>query len=514
MDKKYIIALEFSGSQVKGAAAVLGPSAYARMGLPRIETIACDEKADCVKYGRIHNIMDAYNAASFVIQKLENIPSLQDADVVSAFVGLAGRSLGSLSATAEIALPSEMQIDEDILKKLHLEATKAVPGDKMVLKVLPRKYYVDNQECQNAVGALGSNLRGDFTIVTCNAANRSNLERVVKERMGLQVQEYVITPLTVGDMVLSEEEKQLGCVLVDVGKQTTSVSVYKDRALQYLATLPLGSNHITLDLSSGLGLTRERAEMAKCTQADAMFDQGSATSEDEALMACYVQARLGEIVANVAAQISYAGFKESELTKGIVLTGRGSKLDNFDKFVKSRTKMNVRLASIPQTVTFASREVVPTDFTSLVSIVAYAASLPDLESCVAFPVKGEDVSGQPGGYFDLGGDAEPRADKADDTDDSDDESWRYDDEEVERRNAIKERDKQERAEKDAAAERKERERLERQQREAQEKAERAAAKSKKASKSILAKLKATVVSMMDYDPSKGDEDLDETSDLK
>lgn len=481
---------------------MLNPSPYGPLAVPRIEAIAYEDKASCVQYGRVQNIIEAGKAASFVLQKLENNPALLGGHADSAFVGLAGRSLGSISTSAEIKLPTEMEIDEDIVQKLHTEATKALPGDKMVLKVVPKKYYVDNQICQNVVGALGSVLRGEFTIVTCNAANKSNLERVMKDRLGLPVQQYVVTPLTLADMVLGDEEKQLGCVLVDLGSQTTSVSVYKDRALQYLATLPLGSNNITLDLASGLNLTYERAEMAKCTQGNATFEQAAAQTEDEAKIACYVQARLGEIWANVMAQIGFAGYKPADLSKGIVLTGRGAKLTNMVQFVETNCKMKVRTASVPHTVALIGHDLVANDFTSLISIIDFAASRHDLKSCMTFPPAPEQAPDTANQTFDFAPSEQGAHSVSDD--EPDDESWAYDDEEVERRNALRERMRQ----KDD--DRRARELQKQEARKAKEEEKR----NKPPRKSWIDMIKKKMNDIVTYDPSNDDEDLDEASGLK
>lgn len=379
----HIVALEISGSQVKGALAKTTPSAYAPLAIPQVDAVVSEDKVNCVQYGRVQNLIEAATNISYVLQKLQNHPSIGKGRITGAYVALAGRSLGSVQTSAELPLPHEMEITGDILKHLLAVATKPVSGDKKVIKVVPRKYYVDNQATANPVGALGTRIRGEFTVVTCSPANQRNLELVLNDRLHLPVKEYVITPLTTAAMVLGEEEKQLGCALVDIGAQTTTLSVYKDRALQHLVTLPMGSYNITHDIAMGCNTTDEHAEALKIAHGNALPD--NAAPDDTMAMNCYVQARVGEIIANLMAQIEYAGFKASDLSAGFIVAGRGAKLKNFTAALEAQTKMKARLASVPDTVTVRDHSVVPSDYISLMSVVAYAAGKPGDDTCVEFP---------------------------------------------------------------------------------------------------------------------------------
>lgn len=535
MDKRYVIALELSGSQVKGAAASLPKSPNAPMQAPAIEAVACVDNAQCVQYGRVQNIIDATKHACFVAQKLENSLSPRGGKIEGVYAGLAGRSLGSVHTVAEIELPSEMEITDEIMAKLFDQAALMAQTDKKVLKVLPRKFVIDNQANANPVGTLGSRIKGEFTVVTCSQANASNLELVLNERAQLPIKGFVITPLAVADLVLGEEEKHLGVALVDIGAQTTTVSVYKGRALQYLATLPIGSRHITLDIAHGMNITEERAEMAKCTQASAAAPAAAPASEDVARVNCYVQARMGEILANVMAQISYAGYQPADLAAGMVLTGRGAKLDGIEQMVEDQCKMKVRFAGIPTSVAVADHSLSPSDITSLIAIAAEAARMCHDDGCIAWP-QAQALDQQ----FDYGceephGPSMPAFDpfEADSSDD-----WKLDDDDAQKRRREQERRDVERRASQAArmaeAERKRIEREQDQQRrdekkkleadrkrlEAEEKKRRellkeqekeAKRKEKEGKGSMFQVLKDKITSMISYDPNKNDYDMDDDS---
>lgn len=385
MDKKYIVALELSGTQIKGSVASVDADPTAQVVIPTICALVSEDSTDCVQYGRVQNLINAAKCSSAVLQKLNKVPTIADGKIVAAYVGLSGRSLGSEQASAMIELPNETEITPEILKSLFVEAAKRAAPSKKVLRVLPRKYVVDNQSMLNPVGALGYKLRGDFTIVTCNPTIQRNLDMVLKERVGLNVDKYIVTPLALADMVLGEEEKQLGCVLIDLGSQTTTISIYKDRALQYLATLPIGSHNITRDISQGLNMTMERAETLKCTIGDAMAPPAKGTDETSRVNN-YVVARAYELAVNIVANIGYAGYDTTALPGGLILSGRGSRLHNFDNLLANQSKMRVRSASLPDVLDFnLDRSIVPEEYQSLLAIVLRVSRTRNFIDCVSFP---------------------------------------------------------------------------------------------------------------------------------
>lgn len=380
MEQRYIVAVELSGSQIKGALASVDADGNHR--LPVVHGVAIEDQTGCVQYGRVQNLVQSAKTTSFVLQKLENLPPVKGGKVEYAYVALAGRSLGSMQTMAELTMPTEMEVTDDIVRRLSKEASKPVGPDRKVLKVMPRKFMLDNQPVTNPVGAIGTRLRGEFTVVTCSITNHRNMEMVLQDRANVTVMEYVVTPLAIADMVLTDEERQLGCVLVDIGYQTTTMAIYKDRALQYLVTLPIGSNNITRDIATGLTLPTERAEAAKRAQGNALPETAATGNPDYERINSYVHARVGEIVANVTAHIGFAGYKSADLPAGFILTGRGAKLKNFDKFVEKQSKMKVRMASVPATINLAAASASASDLVSLMAVVYRGASAVHDPSCI------------------------------------------------------------------------------------------------------------------------------------
>ncbi len=456
--EKYIVALELSGTAVRAAAARPGQNGAA----PEIVAVETVDKVSCMQYGRVQNLIEAANHVSYVIQKLENNPALQRGKVIAVYLALAGRTLSTVKTSAEIALPTEMEMTEELVRRLYNEAVRDISPDRSVLKVLPRKFIVDNRPVANPVGAMGSRLKGEFTVVVCSPVNRRNLELVMDERLNLPVADFVITPLAEARMALSEEEKQLGCTLVDFGAHTTTISIYKDRSLQYLVTLPLGSHNITRDVALGLSITDEKAEFTKCSMGAA---QSKATSTEAVRVNEFVRARLGEIVANIMAQIGFAGYKPADLPGGLVFLGGGTRMKNFTKFVEAQTKMKVRMASPGTAVTLSSAVAASPDLLPLISIVALAASGSNPMTCVqlpkAAPAPADALDGDSRAAEEEESvfDRDEYTDEADDTPDSD-EYWNVDDDEAERRMAERqqrEKDRRERLKRDDERRRRDRE---------------------------------------------------------
>lgn len=405
---KYIIAIELSSSQAKGAVASVAQTPYAKMEVPTVEIVAHDDNSEFVRYGRIQNMVDAEVHSSFVLSKLKNHPSMTGRDIAGLYVGLGGLSLISVRTKANLDLPTPMIINDEVMRKLEMEANKQVPGDKEILAVLPRKFLVDKKICAKPNGAMGSSIYGEYTVVMAAPANRDNLRRVLEERMGMRVIRFVITPLAVADAVLSEEEKQLGCLLIDFGHQTTTVSIYKDRALQRIATIPLGGYHITTDIATGLKLTFDKAEERKQSVGTAINQPSASIPDDVRQLNSYLQARLGEIMANVMHQLSSIGLKAADLASGAVVTGRGAKLQALGQYVKEMTKLETRLAPAPAAVLVKDSDIVASDYTSLLSIVAAAASEPDFAGSTSSTEPAEvneeqQTLGQPAAASDAGG---------------------------------------------------------------------------------------------------------------
>lgn len=329
MDNRYIIALEIGSSKIKGLAASVASDRS--ISIKAIEECPIN---DAVRYGRVQNAQEVSTVVNDILRKLENNPAIAPRKITDIFVALGGRSLSVVSTSAQTKFADAVQISADNIDRLRREASFNLVTDKEIVTLLPHAFFVDNSEVKNVVGVIGSHLNAEFSAVVISPINRRNLERI---DFGSRKPErhYVVRPIALAELLLSASERQLGCALVDFGAETTTITVYKDDVLQTIITLPIGSRNITRDLMAGINMTFERAEMAKAD-----------VNQSDAEINGYINARAGEIVANIVHQLDVAGFKAQSLPAGIILTGGGARLKGFARLLESQTKMAVRTASI------------------------------------------------------------------------------------------------------------------------------------------------------------------------
>ena len=381
MDTRYIAAIEIGSSKIKGLIASVGE-------LGDITLLAAEETtvSNCVRYGRISNVQEVTLHVNQIIRKLENSPAVIPGKVSAVYLALGGRSFATMAVQASTKLPSAIEITADTVERLKREASFGlVVTDKETLALLPKTFYVDNTQVKNVVGTIGSQIKAEFSALVCAPDNKRNLERIKIETSEQQPKrEYVYRPIAQADLVLSPDEKQIGCALIDFGAETTTVSVYKDDVLQAIVTLPMGSRNITRDLMAGLSMTEENAEMAKSTVGSALTE-GNETDNAKIEINNYIQARAGEIIANIVHQIEAVGFKAQDLPGGLVFIGGGAKLSNFLKLAEAQTKMPVRAGKINSSITIKANGIDLNENIDIIAIAKYAAVNSDL-NCLTRPV--------------------------------------------------------------------------------------------------------------------------------
>lgn len=351
MKTNYVISVEIGSSKTKVGAAVYDPALGSQSP---VTLVAVEQEAlsNSVRYGRVQNVEEVTRKTQVALDRLAGRSSVYPRKIVGAYVALGGRSLTSVHTTVAMPLSAtgETEITAATIETLKSQAENRIPENREVLKVIPVKYVLDGTLTSNPVGSFGRRIEAEFTVVVCDKSNIRNLNRVVYERLGLDLG-LVVRPIAIADIALSVEDVRLGCMLVDFGAETTTVSIYKEGALQYLATIPMGSHHITSDLASGLGMIEEEAEKVKKIYGKAITEASETVTAEQRDIDNYVQARVSEIVANILAQITFAGYNYSDIrTKGIVVTGQGAQLRNFCHLLEMESDLPVRAATAPEYV--------------------------------------------------------------------------------------------------------------------------------------------------------------------
>lgn len=387
-EERYIAAIEISSSKIIGAVGRTGGNG----GLEVID-VEFERGVDAVRYGIIQNLEETSLRIGRIIEKLERKPSVAPRKISGVFVGLSGRSLRSIEVEASMTLPHYTEITDEMLRSLKTDAERTkVDSSLKVIDAIPRTYFVDKRETPNPKGTLGSSLKGVFDLIVCRPELEKNVIRTLCDKLDIKIQGEVVTALACGHLILTPDEKRLGCMLVDMGAETTTVTIYTNAHLRYFVTIPLGGRNITRDLTS-LSLLEERAEEMKKTSGNAIASEnrqslniGGIRQSDVSNL---VVARSEEIVANIIEQLNYAGVSEKELPGGIIVIGGGSRLNGIMELLEKKSGMSVRHGQLPQYVSLSDGKGAGREIAELVSILYAGATKSDAVCLELPPQRGE-----------------------------------------------------------------------------------------------------------------------------
>jgi len=308
-----------------------------------------------VKRGVVLNIEETVNAIQSTSSEATDQSEIKFNEV---FVGIAGQHIKSVRNRGYINRDSyDDEITREDLQHL-IEDMYKIPVDvgEEIIHVLPQSYIVDNETgVKNPVGMFGKRLEANFHIVIGQISSARNIEKCIN-RVGLDVKQLVLEPLASSAAVLTEDEKEAGVALVDIGGGTTDVAVYYDDVIRHTAVIPFGGNVITRDIKEGCAILQRQAESLKLQFGSAL---GDLAQEDKVVtipgisgrdpkeisfrsLAYIIQSRMEEIIDAVSYEIENSGYMD-KLSAGIVLTGGGSMLKHLNQLVKFKTGMDVRI---------------------------------------------------------------------------------------------------------------------------------------------------------------------------
>jgi cell division protein FtsA len=308
-----------------------------------------------VKRGVVLNIEESVNAIQTTSSEASKQSGVKFNEV---FVGIAGQHIKSVKNRGYINRDSyDVEITRDDLQNLNDDMHK-IPVDvgEEILHVLPQSYIVDSETgVKNPVGMFGKRLEANFHIVIGQISSARNIEKCIN-RVGLDVKQLVLEPLASSASVLTDDEKEAGVALVDIGGGTTDVAVYYDEVIRHTAVIPFGGNVITRDIKEGCAILQRQAESLKIQFGSAL---GDLAQEDKVVtipgisgrepkeisfrsLAYIIQSRMEEIIDAVSYEIENSGYMD-KLSAGIVLTGGGSMLKHLNQLVKFKTGMDVRI---------------------------------------------------------------------------------------------------------------------------------------------------------------------------
>ncbi|RIV38263.1 cell division protein FtsA [Flagellimonas lutimaris] len=311
-----------------------------------------------VHRGVVNNITQTISSIQQAVEQAELNSGLKIGSVV---VGIAGQHIRSLHHSDYITRPnSEEVIDNEDLDKLCNQVYKLVmlPGEE-IIHVLPQEYKVDGQsEIKEPVGMYGGRLEANFHVVVGQVSSIKNIGRCIKSA-GLDLGNITLEPLASADAVLSQEEKEAGVALIDIGGGTTDLAIFKDGIIRHTSVIPFGGNVITEDIKEGCSIIEKQAELLKIKFGSAWPGEnkdneivsipGLRGREPKEItlknLSKIIHARVVEIVEQVYVEIKNYGHEEQKkkLIAGIVLTGGGSQLKHLKQLVEYITGMDTRI---------------------------------------------------------------------------------------------------------------------------------------------------------------------------
>lgn len=336
---EFIVAIELGSSVFRGIAGKKNLD-----GSITVQALVKEDATQCIRKGVVNNIDKTATCLKNIVAKLSKT---MKQNISHVYVGVGGQSVRSVRNVIVKDLPTETIVDGDIVDGL-MDSNRGMDyPDLEILNVVTQEYKVGNQYVVDPVGIKGTRLEGNFLNIAQRKLFYSNLNEAF-DKAGIAIAEIFPAPLVLADNVLTESEKRGGCVLVDLGADTTTVSIYHKSLLRHLAVIPLGGNNVTKDITA-LKMEEREAELLKLKHGSAYTEiadmdpaltysiDGERTIESKQLIEL-VEARVEEIVQNVWHQVPAEYV--SKLLGGIILTGGGSNMKNIELAFKKYTHMD------------------------------------------------------------------------------------------------------------------------------------------------------------------------------
>jgi len=302
------------------------------------------------------NVIDINQASNAIARSIEKAERASGYEINSAIVSLAGSQVSSTNSKGIVGISGRVIDKEDVYRALDSAQAIAIPHNREIVHVIQRGFIIDGQEgIRQPVGMHGFRLEVETHIITASSSTIRNLRACVSQA-GIEVSDFVLSPLAAGEAVLSETERDLGVAIVDLGGGTTDIAIYVNGDTWYTNVLQFGGNHVSSDIAQGLRLPLDVAEEVKLQHGYAVLDD---IGEDESFnivtfgsdqstkierreLVNIIEARVEEIIMMVEQEIKRSGY-DVMLPAGIVLTGGGAEMPGIRKLVGRVTNLPVRI---------------------------------------------------------------------------------------------------------------------------------------------------------------------------
>ena len=336
-----------------------------------------------LKKGVVVNIESTVHSIQRAIEEAE---LMAGCTIHSVYAGIAGSHVHSMNSNGIVAVKDREVTQTDIERVIDAAQAVAIPQDQAILHVIPQEYVVDSQEgIKEPVGMAGVRLEAKVHLVTGSVNAIQNIERCV-QRCNLETDDIILEQLASSYAVLTDDERELGVCVVDIGGGTTDIAIFTEGAIRHTAVIPIAGDQVTNDIAMALRTPTQHAEKIKVKYACALTQLAKADEKikdpsvgDRAprdlsrqALAEVVEPRYDELFTLIQAELRRSGF-EDLIAAGIVLTGGTSKMEGVVELAEEIFHMPVRLAR-PVGVSGLSDEINNPIYSTAVGLLLYAAT--------------------------------------------------------------------------------------------------------------------------------------------
>ena len=311
--------------------------------------------SEFISKGRVYNLEKMTNCLKNIKEHLEE---QINCNIGKFYVSVNCMGIRSVTNSVTIPFSSRETITPDVVRMVleHNQETRS--NDHLYLEAIPLEYRVGTMITNEPVGMQSDNIRADFLNISCNSTVIETIETCFR-RAGITIAKLTLSTTDLGNVIPTEQERKSGCIFVDMGSQTTTVAVYKSRLLRHLAVIPLGSDNITQDIVKVFNCDENRAEELKRTYGYPDFQNLDDSEENHIVLeggrkysqkslAEIIEARVEEIIQNVAEQAKRANISFDKLVNGVIVTGGAAQLRNISKAFEQHFKdLNLRIVNTP-----------------------------------------------------------------------------------------------------------------------------------------------------------------------
>jgi len=320
-----------------------------------------------------------------ITKAVEEAELMAGVEISTVYTGIAGGHIKSFNSTGIVAVKDKEIAEQDVQRVIDAAKAVAIPLDREVIHIIPQEYMINGQDgIRDPIGMSGVRLEAKVHIVTGAVSSAQNIIKCAN-KAGLNVAEICLEPIASAEAVLSEDEKELGVVLVDIGGGTSDIAIFKNGAIVYTGVLAIGGNHITNDISVGLRTPQHEAEMIKIKHGCAMSGMVKSDETIEVpgvggrkprilsrrLLAEIIEPRVEEIFSLIQREVMKSGFQDA-IGGGIVLTGGSTLLEGMPELAEFVFEMPVK-RGLPQDIGGLRDVVNSPKFATGVGLLKYGA---------------------------------------------------------------------------------------------------------------------------------------------